>query len=173
MSISSQPQTVKSFNEIWYNGKRQLHPSGADAEILLDNYRKISNISHTKFSNLNVSLSSYSCLSAPYYSQVLSREWSCNWSSACRRCSNYIWVIIIFIANYGVTYIRGLAVGQYHCFIWLGSLRYWVINNHWLRMIMIKLHAFPILILHQRGPLYLTWINVNHRMENNYIHYNI
>ena len=36
---------------------------------------------HTKFQNLN-----------------LSREWSCSWSSAESRCSNYIWVVNNFIA---------------------------------------------------------------------------
>ena len=43
---------------------------------------------------------------------MLSREWRCSWSSADTRCSNYIWVINIFIAYKGATYIRGLRV---HC----------------------------------------------------------
>ena len=34
-----------------------------------------------------------SCLCAIYWNQVLSGEWRCSWSSADRRCSNYIWVI--------------------------------------------------------------------------------
>ena len=33
------------------------------------------------------------CLCAIYWSQVLSGEWRCSWSSADRRCTNYIWVI--------------------------------------------------------------------------------
>ena len=41
---------------------------------------------------------------------MLSREWRCSWSSADRRCSNYIWVIDNFIAYYGTTYIRDLTV---------------------------------------------------------------
>ena len=41
---------------------------------------------------------------------MLSREWRCSWSSADRRCSNYIWVINSFIAYQGATYIRGLMV---------------------------------------------------------------
>ena len=45
-----------------------------------------------------------------YWSQVLSREWNCSWSSADRRCSNYICVINKFIAYYGARYIRGLTV---------------------------------------------------------------
>ena len=41
---------------------------------------------------------------------VLSWEWRCSWSSADRRCSNYIWVINNSIANIGAAYIRGLTV---------------------------------------------------------------
>ena len=32
-----------------------------------------------------------------HWSHVLSREWRCGWSSADRRCSNYIWVVSNFI----------------------------------------------------------------------------
>ena len=45
-----------------------------------------------------------------HWSQVLSSEWRCSWSSADRRCSNYIWVINSFIAYWGATYIRDLTV---------------------------------------------------------------
>ena len=41
---------------------------------------------------------SCSCLCLIHWSQVLSREWRCCWSSTDRRCSNYIWVIKSFIA---------------------------------------------------------------------------
>ena len=41
---------------------------------------------------------------------MLSREWRCSWSSADRRCSNYIWVINKFVACWGATYISDLAV---------------------------------------------------------------
>ena len=54
--------------------------------------------------------SSSGCLRTLYWSQVLSRWWRCSWSSADRRCSNYIWVINNFIANLGASYIRGLTV---------------------------------------------------------------
>ena len=50
------------------------------------------------------------CLCAIYWSQVLSREWRCSWSSANRRCSNYIWVINNLIAYYVAYCIRGLTV---------------------------------------------------------------
>ena len=44
-------------------------------------------------------VSSCSCLCPIHWSQVLSQEWKCSWSSADRRCSNYIWVINKFIAH--------------------------------------------------------------------------
>ena len=51
-----------------------------------------------------------SCLRSIHWSQVLSWEWRCSWSSADRRCSNYIWVISNFIAYQGAIYIRGFTV---------------------------------------------------------------
>ena len=54
---------------------------------------KISNTSHTKSQNLMFLISFCSCLCTIHWSQVLSRKWRCSWSSANRRCSNYIWVI--------------------------------------------------------------------------------
>ena len=44
------------------------------------------------------------------WSQVLSREWRCSWSSADRRCSNYIWVVDYFIAYQSASYIRDFTV---------------------------------------------------------------
>ena len=55
-------------------------------------------------------VSSCCCLWPIHWSQVLSREWRCSWSSADRRCSNYIWVIDNFIAFSCASYIRGLTV---------------------------------------------------------------
>ena len=43
-------------------------------------------------------VSSCSCFCPIRWSQVLSREWRCSWSSADRRCFNYIWVINNFNA---------------------------------------------------------------------------
>ena len=54
--------------------------------------------------------SSCRCHCPIQWSQELSREWRCSWSSADRRCSNYIWVINNFIAYRGATYIRDLMV---------------------------------------------------------------
>ena len=50
------------------------------------------------------------CYCPIHWSQVLGREWRCSWSSADRRCSNYIWVVNNFIAYKGVPYIRGFTV---------------------------------------------------------------
>ena len=55
-------------------------------------------------------VSSCSCLYPTHSSQVLSKKWKCSWSSTDRRCSNYIWVIIKVIADWGAAYIRSLAV---------------------------------------------------------------
>ena len=70
-------------------------------------YRQISNISRTKSQIL---VSSCSCLCPIHWRQLSSREWRCSWSSADRRCSNYIWAINNFIADWGATYIRGFTV---------------------------------------------------------------
>ena len=56
--------------------------------------------------------SSCSCLCPIHWSRMLSWEWRCSWSSADRRCSNYIWVINNLIAYKGATYIRGFTVWQ-------------------------------------------------------------
>ena len=55
-------------------------------------------------------VSSCSWLCPIHWSHVFSREWRCSWSSADRRCSNYIWVINNFIGYKGAPYIRYFAV---------------------------------------------------------------
>ena len=81
-------------------------------------------------------VSSCSCLCPIHWSQVLSWEWECSWSSADRHCSNYIWVINNFIAYIGAAYIWDLTV--YHtlvCYkvcLCLGNLLrqiMWTTNN--------------------------------------------
>ena len=51
----------------------------------------------TQSQNIMFLISSCSCLCPIHWSQVLSWEWRCSWSSADRRCTNYIWVINNFI----------------------------------------------------------------------------
>ena len=70
-------------------------------------------------------LSTCSCLYGMCLSQVLSREWRCSWSSADRRCSNYIWGINNLIAYESASSIRDLTVihkmtpDQLRDFYWL------------------------------------------------------
>ena len=45
------------------------------------NYRQLCNVRRTKSLNLNVCVSSFRCLRPIHWSQVLSREWRCSWSS--------------------------------------------------------------------------------------------
>ena len=52
------------------------------------NYHQISNIRRTESQNLNVSHLVLQLSLCKYWSQMLSREWRCSWSSADRRCSN-------------------------------------------------------------------------------------
>ena len=62
-------------------------------------------------------ISSCFCLCPVHWNQMLSREW-CSWSSADRRCSNYIWMINNLVAYLGVTYIRDLTIyftRQFYC----------------------------------------------------------
>ena len=74
------------------------------------NYRKISNIRRTNPTTWMFLVSACRCLCTIYWSQVLSGELRCSWSSADRRCSNCIWVISNWIAYYNSSYIRGMTV---------------------------------------------------------------
>ena len=71
-------------------------------------YRQSSNMSRTKFQNIKIS--SCNCLWPIHWSRVLSREWTCYWSNADRRCFNYVSVISNFIALKDTTCIRCLTV---------------------------------------------------------------
>ena len=70
-------------------------------------YHKTSSINPQTYMFL---VASCSCLCPIRWSQVLSWERRCCWSSADRRWSNYIWVINNYIAHKGATYIRGFTV---------------------------------------------------------------
>ena len=90
------------------NARRSLQPFPSSHH---DDYRKISNIRRTKSHNSNDSRLVLR-LSSP--NTLKPGEWRCSWSSADRRCSDYIWVINNCIDNKGATYIRCLTVS---CFI--------------------------------------------------------
>ena len=71
-------------------------------------YRQTFSMTRIKSRHLNISrLVLQLSLPNPLKPGV-NRQWRCSWSSADRRCSNYIWVINKFIACEGATYIRGL-----------------------------------------------------------------
>ena len=72
------------------------HPSLADATP--SSYRQTSNIRCIKSQNVNVSHLVCSCFWSVHWSQVSSGGWRCSWSSADRRCSNYIWLIFCCIS---------------------------------------------------------------------------
>ena len=73
--------------------------------------RKVSNIKRNQISKFKCFIvSSCSCLYSIRWSHVLSWEWRCSWSSAERRCSNYIWVINNLVAYKSASYIRNLTV---------------------------------------------------------------
>ena len=48
--------------------------------------------------------------SKSHYGEKIAKFMLCSWTSAERRSSNYIWVIIDLIVFYGAAYIRGLTV---------------------------------------------------------------
>ena len=75
-------------------------------------------------------ISSCSCFCLIYWSKVLSKLWRCCWSSADRRCSNYIWMMNNYVAYSGVAYFRGLMVPLYQlvCIIRMGEHPWFNIN---------------------------------------------
>ena len=64
---------------------------------------------------------SCSCLCPIHRSQVLSREQRWSWSSADRRCSNYIWVINNFFTHKGASYITDIKVNIFVLRIFKGK----------------------------------------------------
>ena len=71
-------------------------------------YHKIFDIRCTKSKNSNASRISLQLSLCNILKP--SGEWRCSWSSADRRCSNYIWLINSLIAYNGASYIRDLMV---------------------------------------------------------------
>ena len=73
-------------------------------------YRQVSNIRRSQSKTQMFLVSSCSCICPIHWSQMLSWEWRCSWSSADRRCPNYIWVINNFMAYEDASYIRYFTV---------------------------------------------------------------
>ena len=90
-----------------------------------------------------------------HWSQVLSREWRCSWSSADRQYSNCICVINKFSAYWSVAYIRSLTLEKYRQCAGRSLMGYITreiqLNG---KVIMRKTLLFIIPLLHQR------WIGV-------------
>ena len=75
-----------------------------------------------------VLVSSCSFLCPIHWSQVLSREQRCSWSSPDKWSFNYIWVIKKFIAYQVVTYIRGLTIIHQG---WVIHIHISKLGHHW------------------------------------------
>ena len=121
--------------------------------------RQTSKISHTKSQTYMFFVSSFSCLCAIYWSQVLSREWGCSWSSADRRCSNYISVINNFITYWGATYFGDLTVVSWHSsavLVRFGNGQ--VTSSYTLVHIWSHIHAVTL------GQRLSVWMNYDYRI---------
>ena len=75
-------------------------------------YRQTRGMRRTKSQDLNVSRLVLQLSLPNHWIQVWSREWRWSWSSADRRCSNYIWEISNFIAYKSAVCIRGLTLSK-------------------------------------------------------------
>ena len=120
-AILSRPQWVKScpnanernLKDIFKSvatSPSQKHNNACTVRVCLVIYLQVANISRAKSQHLKILVLSCGVLCRIRWSQMSNREWRCSWSSADRRCSNYIWVIDNFIAYKGATYIRGFTV---------------------------------------------------------------
>ena len=81
-----------------------------------------------------------------HWSQVLSWEWRCSWSSADRWCSNYIWVIKNLINKTKVCHIKGLAVVEIMWFNTQATLLIYIEANH-----------YQIIVNHQHATYNPLW----------------
>ena len=83
------------------------HPDCCNNYIIISTLHSLSHNIMTYWQTSNISalnpktwmflISPCNCICPTHWSQVLSQEWRCRWSSAGRCCSNYIWVINNFI----------------------------------------------------------------------------
>ena len=91
--VTTQKKNIRDYRYLYISSV-----IGVYVYLIIYMYRNISYIRRNKSQTQMFLVSSCSCLCPIQWSQVLSREWRCSWSSADRRCSNYIWVIDNFIA---------------------------------------------------------------------------
>ena len=81
-------------------------------------------MTRTKSQILKILVSFCSCHCPMHWSQALSPEWRCSWSSGDGLCSNYIWVINKFIAYWSASYITGFTVFE----LWLSHQLRWLLG---------------------------------------------
>ena len=118
-------------------------------------------------------ISSCSCFYPIHRSQLLSWEWRCNWSSADRRCSNYISVMNNFIAYKGVPYIRDLigvvSIKTIHEKLWIKSIfnkvNFFVTLNlsNWMAPGLGRVHKSWVRV--RVWVLCLAWVRVRVRVR--------
>ena len=127
---------VTSLAKVYYERCCKIITNDCTSNSLVLNHhyiRQVSNIKPTKSQHLKKSRTvlRLSKCRIPW-SPMSSQEWRCSWSSADRRCSNYIWVNDNFIAYWGSTYIRDFTVdkkwgGWYKpCQVWQN----WIMRAH-------------------------------------------
>ena len=109
-------------------------------------------------------VSSCSCLWPIHWSQLLSSEWRCNWSSADRRCSNFIWVINNCIASSGASYIRGFTIFRISRNFTLDvMMQYAVYNMH--QNVKTSIHSLS------KFPLAHAWTCYNYAIYWQHVHF--
>ena len=91
------------------------------------------------------------------WSQELSWEWRCSWSSADRRCSIYIWVINNLVVYESAPYIRDLT---YICQLGHNCFRYWLVvwSKAYHYLLLIRLWETKVGDLFEQNYKYsLSW----------------
>ena len=105
-------------------------------------------------------VSACSCLCAIYLSRVLSRDRRCSWSSADRRCSDYIRVINNLIAYLSASYFRDLTVrsNDIHLMAISQEIPQPSVTKISLRITFLKLHSNELMwkIMQQN----VAWLHV-------------
>ena len=104
---------------------------------------------NTKTEIVLVSYCSYLC--PIRWSQLISREWRCSWSSADRRCSNYIWVTTIVIAYQDVCYVKrfhGRSYSEFGCRLLTQTIPMMWHQYHYINKWYFTLYKYAEAILH-------------------------
>ena len=94
------PLTLLFWWAIWFAIPIVYQWESCVASFMSQNYCKVSNIRRNQIPQLKCFSSRFVVVFAQSIeARFLRRKWRCSWSSADRRCSNYIWVIDRFIAH--------------------------------------------------------------------------